>query len=72
MNSIGKRTFIPNTWKRQYWKPNAGQVANRNKDAKTERNVKERETGLLIPDLCEALGHTLPQNLRLLYFPAHL
>lgn len=40
--------------------------------AKIGRNVKERGTGLLIPDLYEALGHAAPQNLCLLYFPGHL
>lgn len=44
-----------------------------NKDGKVGRNVKESETGWLIPDLHEALPQKpLPQNCCLLYFPGHL
>lgn len=44
-----------------------------NKDGKVGRNVKERETRWLIPELYEVLPQEpLPQNCCLLYFPGHL
>lgn len=48
-------------------------MANHNKDGKAGRNVKERETGWLIPDVHEAFPQKpLPQYCCLLHFPGHL